>query len=301
MNSILTIELTHIAETGEAVGRDEDGRAVFVADAIPGETVEVDITAESDRLQRGTLRKIVKTSPDRVQAPCPHFGLRHPVTTAEGRLFNSSWRRAGCSGCLWQHIDYERQLSMKREIIVNILAREARPGATRQKSRQIAENLVADVIALGASADELSPAAPAVLDFGFLTQMRFDLAQSQLLTLAGRDREPVTIDACLLHHPQLAELFAGFRNDRYDVEGAEEDGLAPQSEPLPVHRVTLAVGGTAGPLSESAKGVLILHSESDNPPSLELGLPVNVFFLHETDEPALELLVGDWSSSPARL
>ncbi|MDE0632478.1 MAG: hypothetical protein OXH73_13340 [Caldilineaceae bacterium] len=297
MNSILTIELTHVAETGEAVGRDEDGRAVFVADAIPGEMVEVDVTAESDGMRRGTLRKIVKTSPDRVQAPCPHFGIRHPVTTADGRLFNPSWRRAGCAGCLWQHIDYERQLSMKREIIVNILAREVRPGATRQKSRQVAENLVADVIALGASADELSPAAPAVLDFGFLTQMRFDLAQSQRLTLAGRDREPITVDACLLHHPQLAELFAGFRNDRDDVEGSEEDERAPQSEPLSVHRVTLAVGGTAGHLSDSAKGVLILHSDSDDPPSLELGLPVNVFFLHEADEPTLELLVGDWNYS----
>ncbi len=294
MNSILTIELTHVAETGEAVGRDEEGRAVFVADAIPGETVEVDITAESNRLLRGVLRKIVKTSPDRVQAPCPHFGLRHPVTTAEGQLLNLSWRRAGCAGCLWQHIDYERQLAMKREIIVNILAREARPGATRQKSRQIAESLVADVIALGANADDLSSAAPAVLDFGFLTRMRFDLSQSQQLTLAGRDREPITVDACILHHPQLAELFAGFRNDRDDAAGAEEDELARQSETLPVKRVTLAVGGTAGPLSESAKGILILHSDSDNPPSLELGLPANVFFLHESDEPSLELLIGDW-------
>ncbi|MDE0140368.1 MAG: TRAM domain-containing protein [Caldilineaceae bacterium] len=295
MNSILTIELTHVAETGEAVGRDEDGRAVFVADAIPGETVEVDITHESNRLQRGTLRRIVKTSPDRVEAPCPHFGLRHPVTSAEGRLLNSSWRRAGCSGCLWQHIDYERQLSMKREIIVRILAREANPGGTRKQSRQIAEDLVADVIALGANADEQSLAAPAVLDFGFLTQMRFDMAQSQQLSLAGRDREPVAIDTCLLHHPQLAELFAGFRNDWDEVESAEEDELAPQSEPITVQRVTLAAGGTSGSLSESAKGVLILHSESDDPPTLELDLPVNVFFLHEADDPTLELLVGDWS------
>ena len=295
MNSTLTIELTHVAETGEAVGRDEDGRAVFVEDAIPGETVEVDITHESDRLQRGTLRRIVKTSTGRVEAPCPHFGLRHPVTTAEGRLLNSSWRRAGCSGCLWQHIDYERQLSMKREIIVRILAREARPGGTRQKSRQIAENLVADVIALGASADERPPDAPAVLDFGFLTQMRFDLAQSQRLTLAGRHREPIAVDACLLHHPQLAELFAGFQNDRDEVENAKEDELAPQSEAITVQRITLAAGGTSGSLSESAKGVLILHSKSDDPPTLELGLPVNVFFLHEADDPTLELLVGDWS------
>lgn len=297
MNSILTVELTHVADTGEAVGRDEDGRAVFVTDAIPGETVEVEITVESKRLRRGTLCKVVKTSPDRVEAPCPHFGPRHPVTSATGQTLNPSYRRAGCAGCQWQHIDYERQLSLKREIVVNILAREARPGKTRQQSRQIAEQLVADVIALGASADEPSNAAPAVLDFGFRTQMRFDLAHNQKLTLADRDQNRIAVDACPLHHPQLAELFAGFRNDRESEERAEEDELSPQPGPPAIDRVTLAVGGTADSLSESAKGVLVLHSESDNPPSLELDLPVNVFFLHETEEPLLELLVGDWSYS----
>ena len=297
MNSILTIELTHVADTGEAVGRDEDGRAVFVTDAIPGETVEVEITVESKRLRRGTLRKVVKTSPDRVEAPCLHFGPRHPVTSAGGQTLNPSYRRAGCAGCQWQHIDYERQLSLKREIVVNILAREARPGKTRQQSRQSAEQLVADVIALGASAIEPSNAAPAVLDFGFRTQMQFDLAHNHKLTLADRDQNRIAVDACPLHHPQLAELFAGFRSDRESEERAEEDKLSPQPVPPAVDRVTLAVGGTDDTLSESAKGVLVLHSDSDNPPSLEFDLPVNVFFLHETEEPSLELLVGDWSYS----
>ncbi len=295
MNSILTIELTHVAATGEAVGRDEEGRAVLVSDAIPGETVEVEIAAEAKRWRRGILRKVVTTSPDRVEAPCPHFGPRHPVTSAEGQPLNRSWRRAGCAGCQWQHIDYERQLSLKREIIVNILAREARPGKTRQKSRQIAEQLVADVIAIGAPADEPSKDTPVVLEFGFRSQMKFDLARSQRLTLTDRHQEPMAVDTCLLHHSQLAELFAGFSNDRGGEARAEDDDPSPQHGSPAVLRVTLAVDGTADSLSESAKGVLVLHSEKDNPPNLELDLPVNVFFLHETEDPSLELLVGDWS------
>ncbi len=295
MNSILTIELTQVAAGGEAFGRDEDGRAVFVPDAIPGEIVEVEIAAEATRWRRGILRKVVKVSPDRVEAPCPHFGPRHSVMSAEGQPLNPSWQRAGCAGCQWQHIDYERQLSLKREIVVNILAREARPVKTKQQSRQFAEQLVADVIAIGAPADAVSNVAPAVLDFGFRTQMQFDWAYPQQLTLAGRDHKPMAVDACLLHHPQLAELYAGFRNDRGDEERVRDEDLSPQPGSPAVHRVTLAVGGTADDLSESAKGVLILHNDKDNPPNLELDLPVNVFFLHETDEPSLELLVGDWS------
>ena len=297
MNSIQTIELTHVAATGEAVGRDEDGRTVFVPDAIPGETVEVETGAEAERWRRGILRKVVTTSPDRVEAPCPHFGPRHPVASAGGKLLNPYWRLAGCGGCQWQHIDYERQLSLKREIVVNILIREARPGKSRRNSRQIVEQLVADVVAIGARADDSIDGAPSVLDFSYRTRMQFDLARSNLLTLVGRDQEPMVVDACLLHHPQLAELFAGFRDESGGEEQEEDGELTRHPGSAGVHRVTLAVGGSAGSLRESDKGVLILHSENDNPPNLELDLPVNVFFLHEANEPSLELLVGDWSYS----
>lgn len=297
MKSILTIELTQIAASGEAFGRDEDGRAVFVPDALPGETVEVETAAEAKRWRRGILRRVVTASPDRVEAPCPHFGPRHPVTYARGQPLNPSWRRAGCAGCQWQHIDYERQLSLKREIVVNILAREARQGNTREKSRQIAEQLVLDVIAVGTGAADVSDGAPPVLDFGFRTRMQFDWAYPQKLTLESRDHNPVAIDACLLHHPQLAELFAGLRDGGGSEEGTEYDDLSPRPGSPAAQSVTLAVGGTADSLSETAKGVMILHSENDSPPSLELDLPANVLFLHEADEPSLELLVGDWSYS----
>ena len=154
-----------------------------------------------------------------------------------------------------------------------------------------------DVIAIGARADDSYNDAPAVLDYGFRTRMQFDLEHSHQLTLAGRDQKPMVVDACLLHHPQLAELFAGFRDEQGSSEKAEDGELPPRPNSFAVHLVTLAVGGSADSLSESAKGVLILHSKSDNPPNLELDLPVNVFFLHEVDEPSLELLVGDWSYS----
>ncbi len=92
-----TIELHGMAHGGEAVGRLEDGRAVFVAGGIPGETVRVRLTLEKKRWARADLVEVVEASPDRVEPPCPFVG--------------------DCGGCQWQHISLERQRALKREII----------------------------------------------------------------------------------------------------------------------------------------------------------------------------------------
>jgi len=288
MNSTVSVELTRMAATGEAIGRDEEGHLIFVADAIPGETVEVEIVTEAQNWRRGILRRVLEASPDRIEAPCPHFGPPHPVTSADGRLLNSYWQRAGCSGCQWQQIDYERQLALKREIVVEVLAREGRLGKSRQKSREMANKMVAEVIAIAAPESDSTADAPPVLDFGYRTQMRFNLAESGRLTYPAGDGGRLVVDACPLLHPRLAELFAGF-------DGDEDGELGEQGEGKSQFGVTLAVGGTADRMSDADKGVLVLHSDRDDLPSLELDQPVNVFLLHEADEPSLELLVGDWN------
>lgn len=288
MNSTVIVEMTRMAATGEAIGRDEEGRLIFVADAIPGETVEVEIVHEAPRRWRGLLRRVLAASPDRIEALCPHFGPSHPITSADGGLLNSSWRSAGCAGCQWQQIDYERQLALKREIVVEILARAAGLGKSLRKSREIADKMVAEVIAIAAPESAATTETPPVLDFGFRTQMRFNLAESGRLTYPTRSGDRLVVDACPLLYPQLAELFAGFEEGQ---SGEHEDQVENSSH----LGVTLAVGGTAGPIDDADKGVLVLHSDRDDLPSLELDQPVNVFLLHETDAPSLELLVGDWN------
>jgi 23S rRNA (uracil1939-C5)-methyltransferase len=96
-SEITTIELHGMAHGGEAVGRHEDGRAVFVSGGIPGETVRVRLTQEKKRWARAELVEVVEASPDRVEPPCPFVG--------------------DCGGCQWQHISVERQRALKREII----------------------------------------------------------------------------------------------------------------------------------------------------------------------------------------
>ena len=64
-----TIELHGMAHGGEAVGRLEDGRAVFVSGGIPGETVKVRLTQEKKRWARADLVEVVEASADRVEPP----------------------------------------------------------------------------------------------------------------------------------------------------------------------------------------------------------------------------------------
>jgi len=105
MGKLATIKLRDIAHGGDAVGS-LDGKAVFVPFGIPGETVRVEITREYARHLMSRLLDVVEPSPERVQPPCPHFGV--------------------CGGCQWQHIAYTRQLELKRQIVQAQMERIAR-------------------------------------------------------------------------------------------------------------------------------------------------------------------------------
>ncbi len=88
---------------GDALGRDADGRAVFVPYALPGERVEVALTGERGGPARAQLVQVEEVSPDRVAARCRHFGR--------------------CGGCQYQHARYESQLAMKADILSETLER----------------------------------------------------------------------------------------------------------------------------------------------------------------------------------
>jgi len=103
MPETLTLKLTDMANGGDALGRDEDGRVIFVPYTIPGEKVRVEITEDKERFAHGRLLELLEAAPERAEPRCPHFGV--------------------CGACQWQHISYEAQLRYKREIVRDQLAR----------------------------------------------------------------------------------------------------------------------------------------------------------------------------------
>ena len=92
-----------MAQGGEAIGRDETGRVVFVPYAIAGEEVVVEIVEEKKNYARARLVEIITSAPARVSPRCEHFGK--------------------CGGCQWQHIAYDAQLRFKTDIVREQLAR----------------------------------------------------------------------------------------------------------------------------------------------------------------------------------
>ena len=92
-----TVRLTGYAYGGEALGRLQDGRMVFVPFALPGETVRIRLVEEKRGYARAQLLEVLQAAPERIQPRCAHFGV--------------------CGGCHYQQLPYPAQLAAKSTIL----------------------------------------------------------------------------------------------------------------------------------------------------------------------------------------
>ena len=97
------ITITGVGSELQGVGRLEDGRAVFVPGALPGEEVEAQLLSVKERYALGRLTRVLSPSPERVAPDCP-------------------WYEA-CGGCRARHMRYACELKLKREKVRNDLTR----------------------------------------------------------------------------------------------------------------------------------------------------------------------------------
>ena len=97
------IRISDLSHDGRGVARREDGKAVFVAGALPGELVMAEPTARSRRFDEARTLEVLEASPDRVLPRCPHFGT--------------------CGGCVLQHLDEGRQILAKQSVLMENLER----------------------------------------------------------------------------------------------------------------------------------------------------------------------------------
>jgi 23S rRNA (uracil1939-C5)-methyltransferase len=99
------VELTvgELAHGGAALAR-VDGRVVFVEGAIPGETVEAEVTHRRKDFWRAQATAVLDPAASRIEPPCPYF-------------------KAGCGGCQLQYLAYPEQLAQKRQVLHRQLQR----------------------------------------------------------------------------------------------------------------------------------------------------------------------------------
>ncbi|MGR0320270.1 class I SAM-dependent RNA methyltransferase [Agromyces sp. ZXT2-3] len=107
---MLELDVERIAHGGVAIAHHE-GRVVFVADAIPGERVRVQVTdAGRDRFWRAETLEVLEASPD-----------RRAHVWAEASVDRAPEDRAG--GAEFGHVLMRRQRELKADVLRDALAR----------------------------------------------------------------------------------------------------------------------------------------------------------------------------------
>ncbi|TCM66758.1 23S rRNA (uracil1939-C5)-methyltransferase [Acinetobacter calcoaceticus] len=77
---------------------EKQGKKVFIFHALPGETVQAQLTQQSSKFEEAfNLELLSAPSPMRIDPVCPHFGQ--------------------CGGCSMQHIHPDEQIRLKQEVL----------------------------------------------------------------------------------------------------------------------------------------------------------------------------------------
>jgi len=100
--AIETAEIESLDQEGRGVAH-LAGKAVFVAGALPGESVNFRRTRRQRRYDEATVVEVLRAAPERVTPRCRHFGI--------------------CGGCSLQHLDHAAQLVAKGRIVSEALER----------------------------------------------------------------------------------------------------------------------------------------------------------------------------------
>jgi 23S rRNA (uracil1939-C5)-methyltransferase len=98
-------DIVDLAHDGRGVAR-VDGKAVFIAGALPGERVSFHTIRRRRQMDEAALGEVLIPSPDRVAPKCAHFGI--------------------CGGCTLQHLSPPAQLAAKQRQLLETLERIGR-------------------------------------------------------------------------------------------------------------------------------------------------------------------------------
>jgi 23S rRNA (uracil1939-C5)-methyltransferase len=96
-NEIIKLNIDALSTDGAGIGRDEDGKAVFVPDSALGDSLEVRIIKVTKNYSVGKIVAI--------------------KTEGEGRCVPACVDCTICGGCNFWHIDYETELSYKTRYV----------------------------------------------------------------------------------------------------------------------------------------------------------------------------------------
>jgi 23S rRNA (uracil1939-C5)-methyltransferase len=97
------VEVVDAGAKGKSIAKADDGRVIFLSNAVPGDIVDVQTHKKRKSYFEGKAIAFHKLSEKRTDPKCEHFGT--------------------CGGCKWQFMDYKYQLEYKENEVINNLRR----------------------------------------------------------------------------------------------------------------------------------------------------------------------------------
>ncbi len=161
-----TLRIEKMVNGGYGLARHSDGRIVFVQNSLPGEIVYCSSFEQRKKTLFAVPIEIIQTHTGRISPPCPYYG--------------------SCGGCDLQHANYETQLSIKNQIL---------------------EDLLGDVF------QPPRPCVPSPQEFGYRQRIRLQIHGINLGFKRFRSAEIIPIQACLLAHEPINSVMDAMLSD----------------------------------------------------------------------------------------
>lgn len=93
----MKVKIIDTAYGGYGVAK--DGKIIFAAHSVEGDVVDISINKENKNFCYANINSIIQPSKHRIKAKCKYAGI--------------------CGGCVFNHIEYNKQLEIKKSIVLN--------------------------------------------------------------------------------------------------------------------------------------------------------------------------------------
>lgn len=162
------LTIKRLGINGEGVGYFKK-QVVFVPGALPEEVVVAEVTDVKNKFAEAKIKKIRSKSPHRTTPPCPIYEQ--------------------CGGCQLQHLQYEQQLILKRDIVIQSLERHTK---------------------LNVSKLDIKPTIGMEDPWYYRNKSQFQVGKHKEKVIAGlygaNSHKLIDIDNCIVQHSATTEV-----------------------------------------------------------------------------------------------
>ncbi|WP_404461120.1 23S rRNA (uracil(1939)-C(5))-methyltransferase RlmD [Sutcliffiella horikoshii] len=162
------LTIKRLGINGEGVGYFKK-QVVFVPGALPEEVVVAEVTDVKNKFAEAKIKKIRSKSPHRTTPPCPIYEQ--------------------CGGCQLQHLKYDQQLILKRDIVIQSLERHTK---------------------LNVSKLDIKPTIGMEDPWYYRNKSQFQVGKHKEKVIAGlygaNSHKLIDIDNCIVQHSATTEV-----------------------------------------------------------------------------------------------